>query len=285
MQKGKIGVQTFPLAQMVGQIGVYETFKKVSEVGFHCIEPSMIPMTPENVADMKRACEDFDIKIAALSADLEPMVPGQPGSFLTTDFDKYVSDCKTLDCKYLRIGMMPPMFMTSLELAMQFIQRCEDMAKRLNEHGIALYYHNHHVEFVKYDGKYLLDIIRDNTEYLGFELDVHWIQRGGENPVSFIKGYKGRLKLLHLKDYRIGTLKMPENPSDIQAFFAAFNEVVQFAEVGEGSLPMKEIIETGLECGSEYFIVEQDMPYEREVFECMKISKENLEKMGFGDWF
>ena len=36
-------------------------------------------MTPENVAELKRASEDFDIKIAAMSAGLEPMLPGAPG--------------------------------------------------------------------------------------------------------------------------------------------------------------------------------------------------------------
>jgi hypothetical protein len=29
-----------------------------------------------------------------------------------------------------------------------------------------------------------MDIIKDSTHRLGFELDVFWIQRGGENPVT-----------------------------------------------------------------------------------------------------
>ena len=61
------------------------------------------------------------------------------------------------------------------------------MAHRLAEHGIELYYHTHHLEFQKFDGEYLLDIIKNNTTKLGFELDVHWIQRAGVNPVEFVK--------------------------------------------------------------------------------------------------
>ena len=49
--------------------------RKVSELGYHAVEVSQIPMTPENVAELKRASEDFDIKIAAMSAGLEPMLP------------------------------------------------------------------------------------------------------------------------------------------------------------------------------------------------------------------
>ena len=89
--------------------------------------------------------------------------------------------------------------MGSREKALDFVKRADEIAGRLKEQGIDLYYHNHHVEFVKYDGEYLLDIIRNHTRYMGFELDIHWIHRGGENPVEFIKKYDGRIRLLHFK--------------------------------------------------------------------------------------
>ena len=171
------------------------------------------------------------------------------------------------------------------EKALDFVKRADEVAGRLKEHGIDLYYHNHHVEFVKYDGEYLLDIIKNNTKHMGFELDIHWIHRGGENPVEFIKKYDGRIRLLHLKDYRIGEVKLPEGKFDPETFMAAFTSNVEFAEVGEGSLPVKECIEAGLAGGSEYFLIEQDATYGRDPFESLKISKANLEKLGYADWF
>ena len=93
---------------------------------------------------------------------------------------------------------------------MDFIDKAEAMAQSLAEHGIELYYHTHHLEFQKFDGEYLLDIIKNNTTKLGFELDVHWIQRAGENPVEFVKQYAGRISLLHLKDYRIGPMDLTD---------------------------------------------------------------------------
>ena len=77
--------------------------RKLEELGYGAVEVSQIPMTEENVADLKRASEDFDIKIAALSAGLEPMLPGMPGETLTKDFDKIVRDCKTLDCNFFEL--------------------------------------------------------------------------------------------------------------------------------------------------------------------------------------
>ena len=285
MKKGLIGIQMSTIKQKIDELGAYGTLKACAELGYHCVEISQIPMTPENVAGMKKACDEFGIKVAACTASLEPMMPGMPGEFLTTDFDKIVADCKALNCDMLRIGMLPMTCMGSYQKAMDFAKEADEMAAKLKEEGIDLYYHNHHVEFVRYDGKYLLDIIKDNTKNIGFELDTHWIHRGGEEPVSFIKKYAGRIRLLHLKDYRIGEVKMPEGKFDAKTFMDAFTGAVQFAEVGEGTLPIKACIEAGLEGGSEYFLIEQDDCYGRDPFESLKISRDNLIKMGFADWF
>ncbi|WML27973.1 sugar phosphate isomerase/epimerase [Neobacillus sp. OS1-33] len=286
MKKGKIGVQMMMLKGKVEELGAYETMRKVSELGYHAVEISQIPMTPENVAEIKRASEDFDIKIAALSAAVELMLPGMPGETLTNDFEKIVNDCKTLDCNFLRIGMMPLMAMGNKDQIMEFIAKAEEMAHRLAEYGIELYYHTHHLEFQKFDGEYLLDIIKNNTTKLGFELDVHWIQRAGVNPVEFVKGYTGRISLLHLKDYRIGQMDLSDvDFKDMAKFFDIFTNTIEFAELGEGNLDIKSIMEAGLESGAQYFLVEQDDTYGRDPFECLEISANHLRKLGYSDWF
>jgi sugar phosphate isomerase/epimerase len=287
MKKGKIGVQMMMLKNKVEELGAYETMRKVRELGYHAVEVSQIPMTAENVAEIKRASEDFEIKIAAMSAAVEPMLPGMPGETLTSDFEKIVNDCKTLDCNYLRIGMMPLMAMGNKDSIMEFVDKAEAMAHRLAEHGIELYYHTHHLEFQKFDGEYLLDIIKNNTTKLGFELDVHWIHRAGVNPAEFVKGYTGRISLLHLKDYRIGQMDLTDIDfqKDMAKFFDRFTNTIQFAELGEGNLDLKPIIEAGLESGVQYFFVEQDDTYGRDPFECLEVSANHLRKLGFADWF
>lgn len=285
-KKGLIGVQMMMLKQKVDEAGIYEVMKKLSEMGYHCVEISQIPMTEENVAGMKKACEDFDIKIAALSTGVAPMMPGMPGEYLCSDFNKIVADCKALNCDFLRIGMLPMTMMGSYEKSLEFAKEADKYAEMLAEHGIKLYYHNHHVEFTRYNGETLLEIIKNNTKHIGFELDVHWIHRGGMDPVTVIKSFAGRITLLHLKDYRIGEVKIDMSEGFDQAkFMAAFSNIVEFAEVGEGTLDMPAIIEAGLESGSEYFLIEQDQQYGRDPYECLEISRDNLIKMGYKDWF
>lgn len=286
MGKGKIGVQMMMLKGKVDEIGVYETLREVHKLGYRSVEVSQIPMSSENVSELKRASEDFGIEIAALTASIEPIKPGMRGETLSTDFEKIVQDCKTLNCTFLRIGILPFTSIGDKEKIMDFVKKADEFAARLAEHGIALYYHNHHVEFQKYDGEYLLDIIKNNTTRLGFEMDIHWIHRGGENPAALIKRFAGRVSLIHLKDYRMGPVNMDFLQSgDMSKFKENFHNIIQFAELGEGTLDLKSIIDAGLESGAKYFFVEQDDLYGRDPFDCLKVSGDHLKALGYTDWF
>lgn len=287
MEQIQIGVQAMMLKGKFEMLGAYETLKKLHEIGFHCIELSQIEMNPENVREIRRACDDFHIHIAAMSAALEGN-PGMKMENLSDDYEKIIQDCKTLDCGFLRIGMLPFQCMASLEKVLEFCTKMDTMAVRLKKDGIDLYYHNHHIEFRKYDGEYLLDIIRKHSPHVGFELDVHWIQRGGEDPLRIIRQYAGKVSLLHLKDYRIGAIPDDAFASlakgDFMTFMNSFTNVVQFAEVGEGNLNMKEIIETGIAAGAKFFLIEQDDQYGKNPFESLQISHDNLVKLGYAEF-
>ena len=284
MKQIRVGVQSSTIKNKFPELGAYETLRKVGELGYHSIEISQIPMTAENVEQLARAQKDFGVKIAATSASVAPS--GMPGQeTLATHFRKIVDDCHKLDCDFVRIGMLPMDCMGSLEKVLHFCKMANVAAKKLSEEGIKLYYHNHHIEFRKFEGKTMLDIIRENADLLGFELDVHWVHRGGYDPVQMIKDYAGKVDLVHLKDYRIGAIADEAfaalGKRDFRGFMDGFRNVVQFAEVGEGTLNMPAIIETSLEAGAKYFFVEQDDLYGRDGFDCLATSRDNLNKMGY----
>jgi len=282
----RIGVQAMMLRNEFATDGAFTTLKRLSDLGFNAVEISQIPMTEANVGEIDRARTELGMEIAALSAVLDAPV-GSPNESLTDKFDKIVGDCKRLSCSMVRIGMMPFSAMASKEALFDFCRRSNEMADRLGEAGIALYYHNHHNEFAKYDGQYVLDIIREKAPSLKFELDVHWIQRGGKDPVKVLQDYAGLVDLVHLKDYRIG--QMPAQAfqaleeGDYSAFMAAFTGIVQFAEVGEGNLDFKAIIDQALSSGTKYLLIEQDDQYGRSPFDCLATSRENLVRLGYSD--
>ncbi|MDR7084233.1 sugar phosphate isomerase/epimerase [Arthrobacter ginsengisoli] len=284
----KIGVQAMMLKDSFAEIGPFETLRKVSALGYNAVEISQIPMTAENVAELDRSRAELGMEMAALSVAMEKPV-GRPGDSLRDDFDKIVDDAKRLDSKLLRIGMLPFPAMQSLGAVIEFAKEANGYAERLRENGIGLYYHNHHIEFAKFDGKYMLDIIADNSPSMGMEIDVHWVQRGGLDPVRTINKYADRTAMVHLKDYRIG--EMPEaafgmlQAGDFPGFMQEFKNVVQFAEVGEGNLDFPSIIDASQAAGAEYMLVEQDELYGRTVWEALQTSYDNLVAMGYADLF
>ncbi|MHA6513282.1 sugar phosphate isomerase/epimerase family protein [Tessaracoccus sp. Z1128] len=280
----RIGVQASTIKGSFVEHGTFETLRRMVDVGYRDIEMSQVAMTPENVAEMRRARDELGVTMVALSAGLTP--PPGGGDSLSTTYDKIVADCRTLGTSMLRIGMLPIDAMGSPDGVMNFARSAEEYAKRLADDGIALYYHNHHVEFARLDGRYMLDVIADLAPSIGLEVDVHWVQRGGLNPVSVLAKYAGRVRLVHLKDYRIGLL--PDSARDAIAagdfagFMSGFYGVVQFAEVGEGNLEWQPIIEQAIASGAEHLLVEQDDTYGRDPFESLAISRANLVELGYG---
>ena len=152
-----------------------------------------------------------------------------------------------------------------------------------------MYYHNHHLEFAARGGRSILDIIRAEAPTMRLEIDVHWVQRGGRDPVRTLQKYAGLVDLVHLKDYRIGELPPTAfealQAGDRAAFLQAFTGVVQFGEVGEGNLDWTEIIDQAIASGAQYLFIEQDDQYGRDPYDCLQTSRHNLVALGYADLF
>ena len=283
MATPKIAVQMMMLKGKVEELGVFETLKTLSEMGYSAVEVSQIDMSAENVQALEKAVAELNMDICALSTNTAQLMPGITIETLADNFDKIVADAKRLNVKFLRIGMIPFNYLGKPEAFVEFARELNSYGKRLNELGLKLFYHNHHVEFAKTDdGKYYMDLLIENSDpdYVGFELDVHWLHRAGQDPVEWIQKLEGRVELVHLKDYRIA---IPEVKSfaDIDKFM----NCVEFAEIGEGNLDFKRIIAACERSAVQYMPIEQDMTYGRDPFESLQISMDNLKKLGYASYF
>lgn len=277
----RIGVQMMMLKKQVEASGPYEVLRGLQTIGFSAVEVSQIAMTPENVAEMRRARDELGIDYAALSAGLE----AGPNDSLADDYTKIVADARALGATRLRIGMMPFAAMSSHDALLAFCRQAEEIAVRLGDDGLTLYYHNHHLEFAHRGGTSILDIIRAEAPTMRLEVDVHWVQRGGKDPVRTLAKYAGLVDLVHLKDYRIGELPPTAfsalQTGDHAGFMQAFTGVVQFGEVGEGNLEWTEIIDQAITSGAQYLLIEQDDQYGRDPFDCLRTSRTNLVDLGY----
>jgi sugar phosphate isomerase/epimerase len=279
-----VGVQMMMVRDKVAADGMPAVLDRIAALGYTSVEVSQIPTDQANVAALEKARSDLGIQVAALSVALQKG-PTATGDALDTDFEKVVDDCRRLGCSYLRIGMMPIPAMVSKAAVEDFARQCEDASQRLLAEGIQLAYHNHHVDFSRYEGETLFDIVRRLSSSLHFEIDVHWVQRGGKNPVDVLRDFAGQVELVHLKDYRIGTL--PASALDLLAsgdregFSRQFAGLVQFAEVGAGTLDFAGIIPTAIASGAQHLLVEQDELYGRDVYDCLADSIAHVRSLGY----
>ena len=279
-----VGVQMMMVREKVATDGMVPVLEKIAALGYDSVEVSQVATTEANIAGLEKGRTELGVAVAALSVALQKG-PTATGDALDTDFDKVVDDCRRLGCTYLRIGMMPVTAMVTKPAVEDFARQCEEASQRLRAEGIQLAYHNHHVDFAKHDGETLFDIVRRLSPSLHFEIDVHWVQRGGKNPVDVLREHAGQVELVHLKDYRVGLL--PASALDLLAagdaagFSREFAGLVQFAEVGAGTIDFAAIIAQALASGAEHLLVEQDELYGRDAYDCLADSIAHIRSLGY----
>ena len=147
--------------------------------------------------------------------------------------------------------------------ARAFVERTNELAKRIRAKGFSFSYHNHSHEYIRTEcGKTVMEILFEGLDEKLVDLmpDTYWLQHGGADVRDFIETHKSRIKLLHLKDMK-RTL-----------------DGVTFAEVGAGNLNMYGIVNTAKSVGISTFIVEQDN-CDGDPLESARISYENLKKI------
>jgi sugar phosphate isomerase/epimerase len=181
---------------------------------------------------------------------------------LEHDINKVIEDSQTLGNEYVIVPAIGGYRRASLAAYRQVAHVFNDLGARLRDAGLVLAYHNHDFEFEKFGGAtYGYDALFEvaDPELVKIEMDTFWVKRAGEDPAAYMRKYAGRVPLVHLKDMT------PEGG---------------FAEVGEGTMDFQAIFDAAKIAGTQFYIVEQDRCDNHAPLESVRISFENLKKMG-----
>lgn len=248
MKQFPVALQSYTIREALAKDYV-GALRQVASIGYRGIELGM-PPEGMTVSQQKALLDQLSLKVVGTHAGFDSF------SFDVNEIADYL---EAVDGeKYVAISMRFDTKQDVLDKAKQLNRIGEEFRKR----GITFLYHNHNWEFIKFDGEYALDILLRETdpELVQTELDTYWIKRGGEDPVTYLRQYKGRAPLLHIKDVEPG-------------------EEQFFAEIGEGILDFKAIASAAEEIGVKWLIVEQDLS-RRNPFESLQISYHNLKQLG-----
>ncbi|MGF7046584.1 sugar phosphate isomerase/epimerase [Paenibacillus sp. DS2015] len=246
MEQSTIAAQMYTLRDFTKTAeDLRSSFQKLAAIGYQAVQISGIgPIDPQLV---KTYAEESGLTLCATHV---------PWDRLVNDLDALAQQHKLWDCKYIGLGGLPQEYRTSLEGYRTFAKLVSGIARKLKEeYGLQFIYHNHDFEFERFDDLTGMDVLLNETdpEFVGFELDLYWVQSGGGNPVEWIRKVNGRMQVVHLKDMAIVSRKQV------------------FAEIGEGNMNYNEIIDVCRETGVEWYVVEQDV-CRRDPFDSLEIS-------------
>ena len=120
--------------------------------------------------------------------------------------------------------------------------------KILKANGVTLAYHAHGYEFRPYKNGTLFDYMMQNATDFTFEMDVFWVQHGGEDPLALMKKYPSKVTLLHLKDMKKGVKGNDTGHEDDET-----NVVL-----GTGQVDIAGVVAEAKKLGVEYFFIEDE---------------------------
>jgi sugar phosphate isomerase/epimerase len=224
---------------------IARTLKKVAALGYQAVQVSGMGPIPET--ELNAILKNEGLICCATHED---------GNLIRQQPETVVERLKKLNCRYTAYPYPGGVDWSKLEDIDQMIADLDRAGAVLRQAGQVLTYHNHAIEFIPVAGTTALDYIyakSDPKNLLG-EIDTYWVQYGGGDPVAWCRKLKGRLPLLHLKDYAF-------TPQDEPAM----------AEIGRGNLNWPEIIAAAEASGCQWFIVEQDT-CPGDPFDSLKIS-------------
>lgn len=132
-----------------------------------------------------------------------------------------------------------------------------DIGRRAKKAGTRFAYHNHGNGLSAINGTVPMELIFDKTdpELVYFQMDIYWMTAGGVDVVKYLEKYKGRFRLMHIKDMS-KAVRFAGDGGDSKQWIELFPYL---ANAGSGVLDLKSIIPAAKKSGVEHFIVERDL--------------------------
>jgi sugar phosphate isomerase/epimerase len=184
------------------------------------------------------------------------------GSIEAEAWKKSLEAANGIGHKYIVVPWVPQERRMTLDGWKQVAADFNRAAETARAAGVQFAYHNHDFEFVKMDGRIPFDVLLESTDpkLVQLEIDLYWIIKGGQDPLTYFARWPGRVPLVHVKD----SMGAP-----------AHNMV----DVGQGSIDWKRIFAKQDQAGIKHFFVEHDQP--PQPFEDIAVSYRYLKALEF----
>jgi sugar phosphate isomerase/epimerase len=158
------------------------------------------------------------------------------------DLPRLLEGARVIGHQYLVVPWLP-----DTQRTLDGYRAAADLFNRVGQQvqasGMHFAYHNHAFEFAVRDGHLPYDVLleRCDPRYVAFEMDLYWITKGGQDPLSYFARWPGRFPLVHVKD--------SSGPPDHR-----------MTDVGAGRIPWTAIFARRQQAGIRHAFIEHDEP-------------------------
>lgn len=250
----KIGLQTYTIRKSIKTLeGFDKAMAEVSEAGIKYLEIAAdylkFPFDETNSLRMKEILDKYGIE--AVSCQIRQ-------KRVESDFDTVYKAFKALDVNNITNSLMDLRCLKDGEKGV--VAYCESLEKyrlKMEANGLFVAHHHHHYECLRLGDKTILEIMAENFGG-GFVLDTYWLARGGIDPVGLIMRLTDRVRIMHIRDYKLKLSLLGLRPTD--------------TEIGRGNLDFSYMLFKAAKYGVEYGMIEQNTKNE---LESVKISAAN----------
>ncbi len=127
----------------------------------------------------------------------------------------------------------------------RFAAQFNKAGETCRKNGLRFAYHNHGYSFKTTEGQMPQEVMMNETDpnLVDFEMDMYWVTDAGADVDAWLKKYKNRFRLCHIKD-KLKTIDPKDNNNS--------------CTLGEGSIDYAKLLKTAGDNGMKYFIVEQE---------------------------
>jgi len=226
----KIGIQLYTVRDQM-KADFEGTLAHIAEIGYKEVEfAGYFDHTP---ADVRAILDRHGLAAPSTHIGLGEL----------DDWKKALDTAKAIGHEYVVVPWVPQEKRLTLDGWKNVASVFNRAAQMTKDAGMQFAYHNHDFEFPKMDGQVPYDVLLQSTDakLVQLEIDLYWITKGGQDPLTYFARWPGRIPLVHVKDGGAA----PE---------------YKMADVGQGKIDWKRIFAKRDQAGIKHFFVEHDQP-------------------------
>lgn len=257
----KIAAQTYSLYQECST-DLCGTLQTLHQIGFQSIEPPLKPFItldrmPNDGAEHLWSPETLETAydlLQKLKMEIASVHIGVNFGWYALPIDVIQKNILLLHNTYGITDFVVSGAFSTVEKTIHWANLTQKISDAICDHGCRLLYHNHDDEFQKIDNRGEITeaiemFLQLTSEDVLLQVDVGWAAIVTD-ATKFMQKYANRVGSIHLKDFYDG----------YQQYTRAEMPIEMFAPIGQGVIPIKEVISM-LNCFSNFggtVIIDQD---------------------------